>query len=250
MLRTYGVRKSRKNNTRKLAQARIAVGRASQLLRARSAGPLGPLGPGATRGFYGMWQSRGRNELKSIDVSQISVSTVNPNTGNITLLNGVATGTDYTNRIGRKIVMKSLLLRLIMQPTSGASVDATTGDFVRIMIVLDTQPNGVTATIADVLNNANVYEPLNLNNRDRFKMIVDKCISFSPYTLDSSGKLATGSPTNKCIKIYKKMNTEVIFNGTGSTIGSIQTGALLILQLSNNQRCGTTFTSRVRFQDG
>jgi len=249
MLRGYGVRKSRKANTRKLAQARIAVARAGQVLRARTAGSLGPLGPGATRGFYGLWQSRGRNELKVLDTS-VNTNPVSTTTGTITLLNGVATGTDYVNRIGRKIIMKSLLFRLVVNPIPSGSVNGTFGDILRYIIVLDMQPNGVTFSGSDLLlNTGDVTAPLNLNNRDRFKVIADKMFKM-PSFVTTTGSLTAGSPAPVCYKIYKKMSQEVIFNATGSTIGSIQTGALFCFQVCSTGVIESTFTSRVRFIDG
>lgn len=227
--------------------AAIALRRAAATLR-RSYGP--PLGPVATRGFYGLWQSRGRNELKTVDVSGTNTTPISTTTGTVSLINGVATGTDYTNRVGRKIILKSLLLRIMFNPVVTGTVDATLGDNVRLICVLDMQPNGVVISGSDLLlNTGSPTDPLNLNNRDRFKIIWDKMISFPSYKT-TTGSLTTGSPTAKCMKLYKKMSQEVIFNGTGSTIGSIQTGALYLFQLCQGGFTQSTFSTRVRFIDG
>ena len=152
----------KKSTTRKLAAARIAVNRASTLLRARTASRLGPLGPGATRGFYGVWNKRGRNELKSIDNSLIVTAPITT-AGSVTLLNGVATGTDYVNRIGRKVIMKSLLMRVNFYPI-GSTTNGILGENIRYMILVDSQPNGALPSVTDILNNAGPNEPINLSN--------------------------------------------------------------------------------------
>jgi len=236
------------SRSRKYASSRQIVNRAAAVLRKRMGGP--PLGPVSTRGFYGLWDGRGRNELKSVENAAIQAAPLSNSTGSVTLINGVATGTDYTDRVGRKIIIKSIYIRMTAYPYTTGTIDNTKGECLRLMLVMDTQPNGALAAVADILNGSgDVNAPMNLNNRDRFKVLYDKQIGFPSFTT-TSGALVNGSPMLKPIKIYKKCNLEVIFNGTGSTIGSIQTGALLVLQLSAHAAIETLYTARVRFSDG
>lgn len=229
---------------RKLDAASRAVAKAKQLLTNRVRGT-----PYATRGFGGTYRQFSRTgavELKFIDtqVTNTQVTTA----GAITLINGVAQGTDFTNRIGRKILMKSILQNWMLYPNSSTNMAA--GDVVRVMTIYDNQPNsGSTPAVTDVLVTADVNSPLNLNNRDRFQVLLDKRFPMGGAQY-SVGSLSTGSPLMRHKSTYKKCLKDVIFSGTGSTLGSIQTGALYYLTISKTNNA-TTLDSyhRVRFSD-
>lgn len=203
-----------------------------------------PRAPLRTGGFYGVYNRRGRQELKVCDVA--GANTVTLAAGAVTLLNGIAQGTDFTNRIGRKICMKSLLFRFHIYPNTAAS--HMQGNTVRLIIFIDLQANAAAAVTTDLLQTASYDSPLNLNNRDRFKVIVDKSMvqgaDYYPAFI-----LTAGSPVPVSRKWYKKMNQDVINVGTGATIGSIQTGALYCLVISKVDNQVYDFNSRVRFVD-
>lgn len=210
--------------------------------------------PPRTGGFRGQTAPFRRitAERKVIDVN---TATYNCNTtGSVTLLNGVAVGSDYTDRVGRKIRMKSVYVRGIVGhesiPTSGFSNQ----EICRMLIVYDTQTNGSVPALTDILKEATSLSQLNLNNRDRFKVLVDKQYSVAPYlTIQADAIAVSGSPTNYSVKKYKKLNHEVIFNGTASTVGSIATGALWMVWVgSTSADAGDPHASvsvRVRFED-
>lgn len=232
------------SRVKKLVAARSAVRKAAVALRGRtSAYPRAPL---RTGGFYGGYYKRGREELKTIDVDNIAgaVSSV----GAVVLLNGVPQGTDYTERIGRKVMMKSVLWRGFVTPN--ASVSLPEGAFFRYIIFYDAQTNATAPAVTDVLA-TNAYDaPLNLTNRDRFRVMVDKFCSINASTF-TTGALSAGSPMPKALKFYKKMSMEVIFGSTGGTVGSIQTGGLFLLTIcSVNSGCKLDIYSRTRFTDG
>ena len=126
------------------------------------------LAPARTGGFFGVGVRRSRDERKVIDVDPALYA--GDTTGSVTLLNGVATGTDFTDRIGRKIVMRSLYLRGTLSPVDGITLD----NMCRVLIVYDMQSNGAAPAITDVLKSATSIAQLNMNNRDRFRVIMDK----------------------------------------------------------------------------
>jgi len=203
-----------------------------------------PRAPLATRGFYGQFSWRGRDELKVID--NPAGSGTFPTSGIVALMNGVAQGTDYTQRIGRKILLKSWLFRVSVVPLP--STVSPVGDICRILLFYDCQTNGSAPNANDVLNSNDYNAPMNLNNRDRFKILADKYVTIgaSSYT---AGDLVAGSPTPKQIKIFKKFNMEQIFGGTGNTVGSINTGGLFVLFISLAAKATYLYDSRVRFID-
>lgn len=203
-----------------------------------------PRAPARTGGFYGVSSRRGQSELKVVDTTTAGVIPV-AQAGSVTLLNGVATGTDYTSRIGRKIVLKSILMRFFFFDTTTTS----NGDNVRIIIFYDCQTNAAAPAVTDVINVADPLQPMNLNNRDRFLILKDKMITYNPGVY-AANVLTGGNPVNKSWKTYKKMSKETIFGGTGATVGSIQSGGLFLLLISTNAQGNLNYNARVRFLDG
>lgn len=229
----------------KTSRSRQLVNKAAQLLRSRMAGTT--RAPLRTGGFYGPYLRRGRDELKVIDTGPVTGNT--PASGGLTLLNGIIQGTDYTNRIGRRVIMKSLLFRFYLVPNIAATNGAL-GDIVRVMLIYDCQANATAPSVPDILANGGSFSsPMNLNNRDRFKVLTDKFVTIGSWAYTGS-TLAAGSPRPSQFKIYKKMNMEIIFGGVGGTVGSIQTGAVYCLLISlNNSLTTSIFDSRIRFID-
>jgi len=231
------------SRVKKLVAARAAVRKAATALRGRTTSyPRAPL---RTGGFYGGYYKRGREELKTIDTDGVSGTITS--VGAVTLLNGVAQGTDYTERIGRKVMLRSILWRGFVTPSSATSLPE--GAFFRYIIFYDAQTNAVAPAVTDVLQ-TNAYDsPLNLTNRDRFKVLVDKYCTVNAVTF-TTGALSAGSPMPKHLKFYRKFMMEVIFGSTGGTVGSIQTGGLFLLTIcSVNVGCKLDMYSRVRFTD-
>lgn len=234
-----GVKYTVGGKSRKVRAAAQLVNKARTILRARSNYTAPSSRPG---GFY----RRGRAELKVIDVVATAVTPTGA--GAFTLLNGVSQGTDYLNRIGRKAYMKSILLRATVNPASGTS--RPIGNIVRAVVFWDLQANGAAPVFLDLFQaNADVNTPLNLTNRDRFRIISDKFIVMNPDTY-ATGAPTAGNPITRNYKVYRKCNQEVIFGGTNATVASIQTGSLYICVLSQGTSLSTyTFTFRTRFED-
>jgi len=172
------------------------------------------------------------------------------------LLNGIAQGTDYNQRIGRTIQMRSIQINVSMTADSfTGQIAPPTGGFVgavetlrlvrreqsfscRLMLIYDRQSNGGQPVIADVLNGSvfgQTFLPLgnytsigpqlttkafnNLNNKDRFMIIMDKKV-----TLTSMGGMA-GTFTKK----FRRIMLETQFTNNVGTVPSIQTGAMWLL---------------------
>lgn len=140
--------------------------------------------------------------------------------------------------------MKSVQIRGMVRPNANA-----TSCVCRVMFVYDTQPNGALATIADIFQAATGDSMLNLNNRDRFKVLMDKQITMGFYNTTASSSVADRTVTN--IKKYKKLNLDTIYDGTTAAIGDVQSGALLLVTLGT--LAGSVWellaTVRVRFAD-
>jgi len=228
---------------RKLRAARTAVAKAATLLRSRSGGNL--RAPLATYGWYGRYNRRGRTELKTVDTA---VSQTVSNSGTVTLINGIAQGNDFNNRDGRICNMKSVYWRYSVSPNSSTTT-LNQGDSVRVMIVYDMQSNGTAANIAQLFAGADCHSAMNLNYRDRFKVLYDKSVNMAAGAYTATA-LTVGSPTTKTFNVYKKLDLETVFQSTGSGVADISTGSMFLITWGlANQASVVIGYMRVRFTD-
>lgn len=168
-----------------------------------------------------------------------------------TLLNGIGGGSGANQRVGRKVIMKSLMFRwsYFLNPT--ATTLASGGSPLRIIIFYDKQANANLPTIAGLLNSNWFNTNNNLDNRDRFVILAD--IYTDPVSSVGNSSVAG--------KRYIPLNHEVIFNGgdDADQIGSITTGSIFVTfaqdgGLSTPQTVGQEgaffkFNSRIRYED-
>jgi hypothetical protein len=120
-------------------------------------------------------------------------------------------------------------------------------DYVRILIVYDLQPNGKLPLLNELLyvystNDGQIgYAPsgftsfMNLNNRDRFIVVLDERIALNTFS-STSGPIYTK---------FKELATETIY-GQGN---AINTGALYLWMFCTNGYTNGTIRIRVRFID-
>lgn len=179
----------------------------------------------------------GSSELKNVDiVGTVSTSGagnfVAPAAGQ--LLNGLAQGTTENQRVGRKVVFKSLLFNFFYSDNS-----LTTADAFRILVVYDKQPIGVFPAITDILATSSVLSPMNLSYSDRFTVLANREIN--PSTVQTSPLGA----------FYVKLGLDGIYSSTGALVANINTGAIYVMVASTNSGAIgiLNFYSRVRYTD-
>lgn len=199
-----------------------------------------------------------KQELKAFDIALQSLA--NQTVGNppvFQTLNTVINGAELYQRVGRKIYMKSLHIRGVIQATA-ASVEQAG----RIIIYYDSQPNGVAATIASLLQDSNAASgtswasEINLTNRQRFKILRDYQVMLGDVTNIAGVAEVVPDPIKNTLNIemfIKLKGLEAIFNGTnGGTIADITSGAIGITFVGNSTTDGNyalSYTSRLRFYD-
>jgi hypothetical protein len=227
----------------KAARARSAVAKAAQLLRARSSSstPYSSISP-AVRSYL-----RGP-ELKFLDSTATNVAVTTTWQG--LLINGIAQGSDFNQRIGRKSTMKSILFNGNFFPTA-STANAYQGIYMRTVIIYDTQPNsGTFPTGTDIFVSNDPNSPLNLNNRDRFQVLLDVRKQLGSFQTDATPKLVAGSPSNAYWNKYRKCNKETIFSGTAATLASISTGSMYLFFIGDfNSVSMIDYYTRIRFTD-
>lgn len=193
-----------------------------------------------------VFQAVNRNpELKFLDLLS-NTECSNAGTGNLTgPLNACAQGTDAIQHIGRQITMKSFYWMwqgFLSASTTGAGST-------RLVIVYDKEAEGAAPTIAaaaqtDIFNQDNIQAQMNLNNRDRFVVLVDELVE----------NIGTAGPQAFYRKGYRKIALPVVFNATTTaTITAINTGSIYAITWTQGTFAVAvptqTLQTRIRFED-
>jgi len=202
---------------------------------------------------------RAGTEVKYSDTSGSAISGVNTAATGL-LLNGIAQGTGVDQHVGRKVGMKSLLFRFVVNADAatyakyGTIASATTGGALhwRVIIVYDKQANGAACQQSDILKASTgsltgipgMLQGMNLDNRDRFKIILEKNGTWSPYQ-------ASGPMREKFIKLKDR---EIIFQGTGANIADIATGSMYLFFIQDTTAAAgvnlqLSYFARLRYMD-
>jgi len=184
-------------------------------------------------------------EVKTIDIDSTSSNVTS--TPGITLLNGVANGTDFTDRIGRRIFMKSLYFRGFLRPED----DTAANNSVRIAIVYDCDPNGAAPAWTDIFKQSTTTSQLNLNNRDRFQILYDEIYALGAVQTTANQAFSNGD-NQYAFKEYIPIMDDTIFGGTTAVIASIRSGAVWLCWLGEGAAGnGATlgWSTRIRFID-
>lgn len=164
-------------------------------------------------------------------------------TGAFQLMNPSQPGTGPGQRIGMKVSLTSVELRHhnYCTPTTGVT------QIHRVMIVLDTQPNGVALALLQVLVAVDVYSPKTLANRNRFRILSDKNYVVGAFTQGNSRNFG---------HIYIKFRKPVIVefnNGVAGTIGDIVNNSIYCILIGTEPAgpgAGTMYAySRIRYTD-
>lgn len=156
------------------------------------------------------------------------------------LLNGLALGTSASTRIGRKVIMKSLLLRYRWQ----LAATSVGGSPCRILIVYDKQANVAAPVITDILLSDTFTSPNNLSNRDRFVTLSDHMTE--PIAVQDTYAQASS--------IWKTLNLETLFNaGTAGNVTDITTGSVYLFACQTSTITvaapALVYQSRIRYTD-
>lgn len=190
--------------------------------------------------------------------------------GTMTLLNQVSPGSGAWQRQGRLINMKSLYIRGAFF-SSGSNITQD-GLYARCIVFYDKQPNGAYPNQTDLLNDQlnsaidltqnTPLSGINLNNRSRFEIIIDR-----EWMLPSNSK--SGSQPNNYagqivgmndmrFTLFRKLNmrqTEFKGQATPATIADIATGSLCMLWIGGSDDAGNNswnvqMACRLKYVDG
>lgn len=184
-------------------------------------------------------------EKKVIDTASASYAC--DTTGSITALNLAAQGTDYTQRIGRKTTNVAVQLEGKISPQDN-SIGATK---CKVLIIYDAQPNGALPVMTDIFTASSSNAFMNLNNRDRFKIIMTENVTLGSVSDTATMSFAAG-PNVANVSTWNRVNLDTIWTTTTGVIGAVGTGTLLLVTVGDQPaNSGYNFTgaARVRFVD-
>lgn len=181
---------------------------------ASSAHPRGPFGRSVPQ------------ELKNNDVDITSGPTGNLITFGVgetdtQVFSAVAQGSATNQRIGRRILIKSIQLRASIRNEAAANIND-----VRLLLVYDKQANGTDLSMTDVLQTQETEGLYKLENAKRFVILWDKV-----YVLQGLPVSPATDSVGKSIDFYKKVNLEQIYKGTGATAADVATGSLYLMAI-------------------
>ncbi len=142
-------------------------------------------------------------------------------TGTITLLNGISQGVGVSQRIGRRALFQSVLLRWCIKIN-----DANTNPHCyRIAIVLDRFPQGIFPPIDQIWTSMNTaFAPVGvrtLSNTNKFKVLWQRLIP-----LDLAHQVNRGSK-------FLRLRFSTLYGGTGPAIADMSTNALHLILTSD-----------------
>jgi len=204
-------------------------------------------GTDRTGGFYGRYNKPG-SELKFLDTA-ISVAPIDATYEVMTsCLNVVAQGGGESQRIGRKITIKSIQMRHVLTYVPAASTQGLTT--VVICLVLDKQANGAAPAITDIFtSNSAATAMINLANSERF-VVLKRFV----FTLASSaGASGSFSRAEALIDFYKKVDIPVEYDNTAATgaLTTVRSNNLLLTagSLGEDDVVLMTGTTRIRYSD-
>jgi hypothetical protein len=184
------------------------------------------------------------------------------------VLNLIPVGSGVSARIGRRVEMQTLQMRFCARQNSQFNGEGG-GSFLRLLVVYDRQPTGDYPGVNDLLavttygNNglaaatSTSFDPLgniNINFRDRFKILMDEKLVFNgpndqssaPGNGAASVASFSGGVGLSCDKYLKLKGLSTMFGadngaGAGLTISDIKTGALYLVTVSTAGDDGGTF---------
>jgi len=200
-------------------------------------------------------------EIKSIDIRATTLANNWGTTSNVVLLNGIAEGTSFFDRIGRKVSCKSVHVKIGI--VRNVNLATSVQEAIRCLVVYDKQTNGAAPILSDLIlsyatggaTSSTVFDGRNLDKRDRFRVLMD-----FTTVMPASGPNASGNNNgNVGQQLYierfiKCPNTfDTVYGGSDASAGSVTTGGLFFVTIgsvaNNATQWACNFASRVRYFD-
>ncbi len=165
-------------------------------------------------------------------------------------LNIIPAGSLVEQRLGRRVQMASVYIRFTVIPPAVSSSNFTSNN--RIMLVYDKQTNGAAYAGTDLLEVATVHGQLNMENRQRFEVLMDKVVTLHTTAGVGNGTTNFWALDGLFWKKFKNLHRrETIYGSTVPSIADIATGSLSLF-IVGDKAAGVlaptyNFESRLRY---
>ncbi len=194
----------------------------------------------------------GELKFHDIDVDDAVVAATGTiqNGGSINL---IGQNTTESTRIGRKCTIKSIGWRYtISLPENNGVSSPPNPDTVRVLLYQDTQANGATAAVTDILESADYQSFNNLSNKTRFMTLMDKTVALNYTTGLGTGADSDYTSVRKEFSYFKKCEIPIEFSGVAdpSVITEVRSNNLGVLLISQAGIAKFDSKFRLRFSDG
>lgn len=152
-------------------------------------------------------------------------------TGTITLLNAIPQGASVNQRVGKRVILKSLQARGALQSGTTTVIADTT-----VLIIYDRQPGAALPAITDILDTINSRSFNNDGNSDRFKIVR----RFDNLMLGNTTAPTTGREGVNFDEFIDLKGMPTVYKALGTgAIADISSGALYLVTVGN-LAAGTT----------
>jgi len=177
-----------------------------------------------------------------------------PEVGTLSLLNPLGQGTSVITRIGQKIIIRSIDLRVRVSAAPPSASPSLYPNMVRVLLVWDNQPNGSLANASDIIEDltagTGVISPQQKIYITRFRILWDK--KFMLANMPTAD--AVTAKLNDYDQYYKKTRLQVGYaDSNNGDITDIITGALYLLAVGQHSATANQgileYFCRIRFYD-
>lgn len=194
------------------------------------------------------------------------IATTNTNASSF-VLNLVQAGSGSWNRVGRKILNRSLRIKghVAFLKTPTAATGVAVENYIRMVVVRDRQPFGASGPAAiptfDTIfgitaqdgteSTPDILNPPKYDNMDRFKVLLDKCYEPTPQGFMGSGTGPSDTTYVPIDEYVKLRDFETVFSGQTApmTIADISSGALYVFfRALNNSTTAAAFDGIARLR--
>lgn len=160
-------------------------------------------------------------------------------------LNLIKIGPGPSERIGRKITVKSIMANLEF------TMDAHQSDFIRCSIVLDKQSNGQTAAISDIYTGTVPWDFTNVYNNKRFQVLYSKTFALNWAGIANENNDWANGETRKYVGIKLKTNIPIDYSDVvaDANINQLKSNNLVLVITGAEGKTKVKGKTRILFTD-
>lgn len=153
-------------------------------------------------------------------------------TGTMYHLTDIDQSLTAAGRTGDSILARYIKMRLAFIPDD----DQTKSDFVRIIIIVDTENQGASPAVSDYLTSTDFMSEKNVDNTDRFKCLYDRTVTVGPLG-------------GRVVEIYKKLNFHIRFTASEGTDEDDNHMYMLLISYRVTYPLDTAFSYTLAYHD-